>query len=63
MIPSDFQKIGLILPLFLIGYRCTGKTTTGKCLAKMLNRPFVDTDAALESQFNISIAQMVDKKG
>lgn len=59
MKPFNHTKI----PLFLIGYRCTGKTTIGKLLAQMLERPFVDTDAALESRFNISIAKMVETKG
>jgi len=52
-----------ITPIFLIGYRCTGKTTTGRLLAQMLDRSFVDTDAYLESVFNISIAKMVEKRG
>lgn len=50
-------------PIFLIGYRCTGKTTTGKLLAKLLDLPFIDTDQALESRFTTSIAQMVEEQG
>jgi shikimate kinase len=30
--------------IFFIGYRCTGKTSVGRCLAKRLGRSFVDTD-------------------
>ena len=30
--------------IFLIGYRCTGKTSVGRCLASRLGRSFVDTD-------------------
>jgi len=30
--------------IFLIGYRCTGKTSVGRCLAKRLGRSFFDTD-------------------
>lgn len=30
--------------IFLIGYRCTGKTTVGRSLAKRLERLFFDTD-------------------
>jgi shikimate kinase len=30
--------------IFLIGYRCAGKTTIGRCLAKRLERLFFDTD-------------------
>lgn len=50
-------------PVFLIGYRCTGKTTVGRRLAKILDRPFVDTDAVLESRFEVSIADMVEQNG
>ncbi|MBP8828703.1 MAG: shikimate kinase AroL, partial [Desulfobacter sp.] len=35
-------------PIFLIGYRCTGKTSTGKYLADLLNKTFLDTDLVLE---------------
>ncbi len=50
-------------PIFLIGYRCTGKTTTGRLLAKMLNRPFMDTDQILESNAKTTITQMVEDHG
>lgn len=50
-------------PIFLIGYRCTGKTSTGKQLAAILNKPFMDTDLILESTCNTSIAQMVEQHG
>nr|WP_320192445.1 shikimate kinase AroL [uncultured Desulfobacter sp.] len=46
-------------PIFLIGYRCTGKTSTGKCLADFLNRSFLDTDLVLEATYDTTIAQMV----
>ena len=42
-------------PVFLIGYRCTGKTTTGKLLAQLLNRPFLDTDRVLEQTLGTRI--------
>ncbi|WP_035240990.1 shikimate kinase AroL [Desulfobacter vibrioformis] len=50
-------------PIFLIGYRCTGKTSTGKYLAELLNKNFIDTDLVLESTFGTSIAQMVARHG
>lgn len=50
-------------PIFLIGYRCTGKTSTGKYLADLLNKNFVDTDLALESIYDTTIAQMVARHG
>lgn len=50
-------------PIFLIGYRCTGKTSTGKHLAELLNKTFLDTDLVLESTYGTTIAQMVDRHG
>lgn len=49
--------------LFLIGYRCTGKTTVGKALARRLGWPFVDTDRMIAATVGTSIARMVDEKG
>lgn len=50
-------------PIFLIGYRCTGKTTTGKYLADLLNKKFLDTDLVLESTYGTTIAKMVARHG
>ncbi|MCG8552130.1 MAG: shikimate kinase [Desulfobacterales bacterium] len=50
-------------PIFLIGYRCTGKTTTGKHLAALLDKRFLDTDLVLEATYSTSIAQMVARHG
>jgi shikimate kinase len=50
-------------PIFLIGYRCTGKTSTGKYLAELLNKGFLDTDLVLESTYETTIAQMVERHG
>ncbi|PIE62144.1 MAG: shikimate kinase AroL [Desulfobacter postgatei] len=50
-------------PIFLIGYRCTGKTSTGKYLADFLNKRFLDTDLILESTYGTTIAQMVARHG
>lgn len=49
--------------LFLIGYRCTGKTTVGKALARRLGWLFVDTDRMVVETAGTSIAKMVDEKG
>ena len=49
--------------LYLIGYRCTGKTSVGKCLARRMQRPFVDTDARIVEICGMSIADMVAEKG
>jgi len=49
--------------LFLIGYRCTGKTTVGETLAQRLNWDFVDTDQKVVETAGVSIARMVKGHG
>ncbi|MDJ0814692.1 MAG: shikimate kinase [Desulfobacterales bacterium] len=49
--------------IFLIGYRCTGKSSVGKRLADKLDRPFVDTDDLLVVEAGISIKEIVAKNG
>ena len=49
--------------LFLIGYRCTGKTTLGKALARRLDWSFVDTDRKVVETAGVSIARMVKRHG
>jgi len=49
--------------IFLIGYRCTGKTTVGRSLAKRLERLFFDTDLELVKEQGIKIPEIVGKKG
>jgi shikimate kinase len=51
------------LNLFLIGYRCSGKTTVGRRLAEELSRVFVDTDALVVTQQGRSIKEIVDAHG
>ena len=51
------------LNLFLIGYRCTGKSTVGKLLAEKLSRSFVDTDSLLVAQQQMSIKEIVGAHG
>lgn len=49
--------------IFLIGYRCTGKSTIGRALAQRLDRPFVDIDDAVVDAQGDSIARMVADHG
>ena len=49
-------------PLFLIGPRGCGKTTVGMALADSLNRRFVDTDQWLQSQLNMTVAEIVERE-
>lgn len=49
--------------IFLIGYRCTGKTTVGEYIAKHLGWPFFDSDRELVKEQNKSIAEIVSEQG
>ncbi len=51
------------MKIFLIGYRCTGKTTIGKILAKRLNYDLFDIDRIIEQQSGSSIAKLVQVHG
>lgn len=52
-----------MLNLVLIGMTACGKSTLGERLAKQLNRPFIDLDTALETEYCQSISQMVETHG
>jgi shikimate kinase len=45
--------------IYLIGYRCCGKTSVGKALSKLLDRPFLDTDAQVVKKAGMTIRVMV----
>lgn len=49
--------------IFLIGYRCTGKTSVGKALAEKLKLPFVDADMLLVEEYGETISAMVAREG
>ncbi|MGB9438375.1 MAG: shikimate kinase [Desulfobacterales bacterium] len=49
--------------LFLIGYRCTGKSSVGRLLAAKLGRSFIDTDSLVVSENGMSIREIVDSLG
>ena len=49
--------------IFLIGYRCTGKTTVARILAEKLGWDWVDADSALESRYGKSIRQIFSEEG
>ena len=52
-----------MMNFFLIGYRCTGKTTLGKVLAAKLGLKFVDTDCILQKRTGLEIATFVKQSG
>ncbi len=49
--------------IFLIGYRCTGKSTTGAKLAKKLDFNFIDADIMLVEKYKTTISDIVEQKG
>jgi len=49
--------------LFLIGYRCTGKSSVGRRLAATLGWAFVDTDSMIVSEKGMSIRKIVYDRG
>ena len=49
--------------LFLIGYRCAGKTSVGRCLAEDLSWSFADTDYLIVEQQKMSIKEVIGAHG
>ena len=49
--------------IFLIGYRCTGKTSVGNALSIKLGLTFVDADERLMENESKTIAEMVSERG
>lgn len=50
-------------PLFLIGYRGTGKTSVARELSTLLARPWVDADAVLEERAGQTIREVFATEG
>jgi shikimate kinase len=49
--------------IVLMGVRCTGKSTVGRCLAEKLGVPFTDTDELIEERTGRLISRIVAEKG
>ncbi len=49
--------------IWLIGYRCSGKTSVGRLLARALQWPLVDTDRLVEELAGATIAELVAREG
>lgn len=49
--------------LVLIGLMGAGKSTVGRLLAERLNRPFADTDAIVEEEAGLSVAEVFAQHG
>lgn len=52
-----------LMNIILIGYRCSGKSTIGSLLAERLNRPFFDTDRAIEERTGRSVQDLIAMAG
>lgn len=50
-------------PLFLVGARGCGKTTSGHALSAALGWRFTDTDRWLQNEADMSVAQIVEREG
>ncbi len=49
--------------IFLVGYRCSGKSTVGPMIASRLGWSYVDADLLLEERIGKSIARMFAEDG
>jgi shikimate kinase len=49
--------------IFLIGYRCTGKTTVARLLAEKLGWDWIDADSVLEARYGKTIRQIFAEEG
>jgi shikimate kinase len=49
--------------IYLVGYRCTGKTSVGKLLAKQTGWSFVDADRFLVEYYGMTVDAIVSEKG
>jgi shikimate kinase len=51
------------MKVILIGYRASGKSTTGMLLSLKLKIPFVDTDLLIEENSGMPVKEIVAQKG
>ncbi len=58
-----FTSAKALPSLFLVGPMGAGKTTVGKHLADLLERPFLDSDAEIETRTGASIPWIFEKEG
>ncbi len=49
--------------IYLVGIMGVGKTTIGRKLAKLINKPFIDTDQELEKRNGVTINHIFDIEG
>ena len=51
------------MPVFLIGYMGSGKSTIGASLSQFMNLDFIDLDILIEKKISMSIDQIFSQKG
>ncbi|MCQ2206703.1 MAG: shikimate kinase [Paludibacteraceae bacterium] len=49
--------------IFLVGFMASGKTTTGRRIAKKYNLEFIDLDVYIENRYHKSVSQIFAEKG
>ncbi|CAB5152524.1 Shikimate kinase I (EC [Olavius algarvensis associated proteobacterium Delta 3] len=49
--------------IYLVGYRCTGKSVVGRALAEDLGRPFIDADDELVRTHGMTVQHIVRAQG
>ncbi|MBU0991393.1 MAG: shikimate kinase [Proteobacteria bacterium] len=49
--------------VYLIGYRCTGKTTIAKMIGRSLGWEYIDADVKLVDDYGMTISDMVSREG
>lgn len=53
----------MMKPIFLVGYMCSGKSTLGPEVARLLGREFIDLDDYIEAQQGCTIVDLFARVG
>ena len=51
------------MPVFLIGYMGSGKSTIGSSVSQIINTPFIDLDDLIEKEYKMKICEIFNQKG
>ena len=49
--------------IYLTGFMGAGKSTVGRALARLLDRPFVDLDETIESAQGVTVTEIFEERG
>lgn len=49
--------------VYLTGFMCAGKTSSGMVLARRLRRPFLDSDRLLGKKYGVPVASLIRTRG